>query len=311
MDCSACGEPIDPEARFCEACGSPIAGAVVDAAAQVDAPRLPRELDIGRGLAAVSDRGLVHAQNEDAVVIIFMEPFAALVVCDGVSTSHDPARGAAAAAEATAQHLLNRAVNGSDLKELMRAAILAGHEATCRLMPAGTQSDHRPLTTIVAALASSGEATIGWVGDSRAYVLSGAGKLLTRDDSWVNWVVERGGLTEEKAQRSAQAHAIIQCLGDPDETPVPHVLTTMLSPGDRLLLCSDGLWNYAPTPSALMALMSAFPEAAPAITICRALVKFANDSGGRDNITAAMFVADDLSYDLPSSDSPSTRRRSD
>jgi PPM family protein phosphatase len=297
MDCSACGEPIDPEARFCEACGSPIAGAVVVDPAQVDTSRLPCELDIGRGLAAVSDRGLVHAQNEDAVVVIFKAPFAALVVCDGVSMSHNPAQGAAAAAEATAQHLLSRAVNGCDLKELMRAAILAGHEAACGLMPAGTQSDHRPLTTIVAALAGSGMATIGWVGDSRAYVLSGAGKLLTRDDSWVNWVVERGELAEEEALRSAHAHAIIQCLGDPDETPVPHVLSTMLSPRERLLLCSDGLWNYAPTPSALMAPTLALPEAAPAITVCRALVKFANDAGGRDNITAAMFVADDLSHD--------------
>ena len=43
----------------------------------------------------------------------------------------------------------------------------------------------------------------------------------------------------------------------------------------------------------LIALTAEFPPATPAITICRDLVKFANDSGGRDNITAAMFVADD------------------
>jgi serine/threonine protein phosphatase PrpC len=295
MECSKCGAPVDPEAHFCEACGSRIGRASVEAAAQAAAgTEFRRELDIGGELAAVSDRGLVHAQNEDAVVVISKAPFAALVVCDGVSTSHDPARGAAAAAEATAQHLLIGAMTGSDPKELMRAAILAGHEAICGLMPAGTPSDQRPLTTIVAALAGKGPATIGWVGDSRAYVLSGAGKLLTRDDSWVNWVVERGELTEEEALHSAHAHAIIQCLGDPSETPVPHVLTTTLPPCQRLLLCSDGLWNYAPTPSALMALTSVFAETAPTITICRALVKFANDSGGRDNITAAMFVADDV-----------------
>jgi serine/threonine protein phosphatase PrpC len=182
-----------------------------------------------------------------------------------------------------------------DPKALMRAAILAGHQAACALMAPGTESDHRPLTTIVAALAASGTATIGWVGDSRAYLLTGTGKLLTRDDSWVNWVVERGELTEDQALHSPHAHAIVQCLGDPDEPPEPHVLTAILCAGERLLLCSDGLWNYAPTPSALIALTSGFAVATPAIMICRALVKFANDSGGRDNITAAMFVVGDLS----------------
>ena len=63
----------------------------------------------------------------------------------------------------------------------MRAAILTGHDAVCELMPAGTDSGGRPLTTIVAAVADTGALTIGWAGDSRAYLLSGAGKLLTHE----------------------------------------------------------------------------------------------------------------------------------
>jgi serine/threonine protein phosphatase PrpC len=184
-------------------------------------------------------------------------------------------------------------MTGKDPKELMRAAILAGHDAICELMPAGTNSDDRPLTTIVAALAGSDTVTIGWAGDSRAYLLTGTGKLLTRDDSWINWVVERGDMTEAQAVRSPNAHAIVQCLGDPDDPPEPHVVTATLSPDERLLLCSDGLWNYAPAPSALMALTSRFSGATPAITICEALVNFANGAGGRDNITAAMLIVPD------------------
>jgi serine/threonine protein phosphatase PrpC len=136
-------------------------------------------------------------------------------------------------------------MTGKDPKELMRAAILAGHDAICKLMPAGTSSDDRPLTTIVAALAGCDMVTIGWAGDSRAYLLTGTGKLLTRDDSWVNWVVERGDMTEAQAMRSPNAHVIVHCLGDPDDPPEPHVVTVTLSAGERLLLCSDGLWNYA------------------------------------------------------------------
>jgi len=77
----------------------------------------------------VSDRGRVHAQNEDAVAVLSAPPFAILVVCDGVSTSHDPALGSGTAAEATAQSLLKGVTTGKDPKELMCAAILSGHEA--------------------------------------------------------------------------------------------------------------------------------------------------------------------------------------
>jgi serine/threonine protein phosphatase PrpC len=293
MDCPACGAPVEPEARFCEACGSPIVGEIAETNALPSLRPDRRELDLGRELAAVSDRGLVHAQNEDAVVMLYDPPFAVMVVCDGVSTSQDPALGSGTAADATAQSLLQGITTTKSPKELMRSAILAGHDAICALMPAGTSGDDRPLTTIVAALASSSTVAIGWVGDSRAYLLTGAGKLLTQDDSWVNWVVERGDMTEAQAMCSPNAHVIIQCLGDPEDPPEPHIVTATLSPGEKLVLCSDGLWNYAPTPSALMALTSELSAETPAIDQCRALVKFANASGGRDNITAAMFIVPD------------------
>jgi serine/threonine protein phosphatase PrpC len=293
MDCSTCGTPIDPEARFCEACGSSIGAAVADTDTQSTARLHRRELDLGRELAAVSDRGHIHTQNEDAVVVFSAPPFAILVVCDGVSTSRDPALGSGAAADATAQSLRQGVAAGNNAKELMRAAIIAGHDAICQLMPSGTSSADRPLTTIVAALVGPRTATIGWAGDSRAYLLSGTGKLLTRDDSWINWIVERGDMTETEAMRSPNAHAITQCLGAPDDPPVPHVVTATLSPGERVLLCSDGLWNYAPTPSALAALTAGFSGATPAITMCQVLVNFANSSGGRDNVTAAMLVVPD------------------
>ena len=155
MDCSACGTPIDPEARFCEACGSPTGEADASKNTLVSGPPDRRELDLGRELAAVTDRGLVHTQNEDAAVVLFAPPFTILVVCDGVSTSHNAALGSGTAADATAQSLLQGATTGKDLKELMRAAIIAGHDAICQLMPSWNKLSDRPLTTIVAALVDS------------------------------------------------------------------------------------------------------------------------------------------------------------
>jgi serine/threonine protein phosphatase PrpC len=289
MDCSVCGTQVDPQAHFCESCGSQVGGAVAATNPSASAPE-HREIELSHALAAVSDRGLRHAHNEDAVVLSSAAPFAILVVCDGVSSSHDPARGSGIAADTTARVLQQGLADGKHLTELMRAAILAGHEAVCSLMSAETNSDDRPLTTIVAALAGAGTATIGWAGDSRAYLLSRAGKLLTHDDSWVNWVVEKGEMTEAQAMHSPNAHAIIQCLGDPSDPPEPHVVTTALSSGDRLLLCTDGLWNYASTPSALLVEMAGLSNAKLALAACQALVQFANKSGGHDNITAAMLI---------------------
>jgi serine/threonine protein phosphatase PrpC len=248
---------------------------------------------LAHDLAAVADRGLIHPRNEDAAALLRSTTVGGiqvsiLVVCDGVSTSHDPALGAKTAAAAAADSLSAHLATGEDAEKAMRTAILEAHDAVCRLVPAGADVADRPLTTIVTALARAGSVTIGWAGDSRAYFLARGGRQLTRDDSWVNWVVERGEMDEVEAMRSANAHAIIQCLGDPDDTPEPHIVTAVPMPGERLLLCTDGLWNYALEPADLAAVLSGFSEGTPAIELCRALVEFANGSGGHDNVTAAI-----------------------
>jgi serine/threonine protein phosphatase PrpC len=290
--CRKCGALAEAESRFCESCGARLN---VDAASAepADAPGDRVALNLTRELASISDRGRVHVRNEDAVALLMEAACAVLVVCDGVSTSHDPALGSRTAADAAAQYLQRGAATCTDPAELMRGAILAGHAAICDIVPADTGSDARPLTTIVAAFVKAGVATIGWAGDSRAYRLTGnAGRLLTHDDSWVNWAVAQGDMTESEAMHSPHAHAITQCLGVPDDPPEPHVVAAQLSPGDMLLLCSDGLWNYAPTPAALAALISDRATTAPAVDLCEILVRYANEAGGRDNITAAIMMGD-------------------
>ena len=63
----------------------------MDTDVRASTPLDRREVNLGPELAAVSDRGLIHGQNEDAVALLSAPPFAILVVCDGVSTSQDPA----------------------------------------------------------------------------------------------------------------------------------------------------------------------------------------------------------------------------
>jgi serine/threonine protein phosphatase PrpC len=67
-----------------------------------------------------------------------------------------------------------------------------------------------------------------------------------------------------------------------------HTRRISLPPGTALLLCSDGLWNYADPPKALGRAYTEAAKDADAITACRRLVAFANAAGGRDNITVAL-----------------------
>jgi serine/threonine protein phosphatase PrpC len=154
-------------------------------------------------------------------------------------------------------------------------------------------------------------AVVGWLGDSRAYHLGADGTVtpLTVDDSWATDQVEAGLLSEAEAQADRRAHVITRWLGldAPDITPT--VAVARLGPGDRLLLCSDGLWNYAETPEALAGLLRSGAGRGP-LDLARSLVDYARSEGGHDNITvalahvdAAMLAAADLpderTADLP------------
>lgn len=139
-----------------------------------------------------------------------------------------------------------------------------------------------------------GQITIGWVGDSRRYwVASGTAGLLTHDHSWLNQVVDAGEMTEAVALRSPQAHALTHCLGaleqqEGESAPVPSVVSFQPPPTASLILCTDGLWNYAPEPEAIAMLIAEFAPDADALTVARGLVDFALDRGGQDNVTAAV-----------------------
>ena len=335
MPCPKCSADVSPGAKFCESCGAPLtpeATSVVNA--PVDAPfpcrcgaaseevdaqgyctacgvrrpapasarlALPRdhvEIVLTPALAAVTDRGKRHANNQDDVALTLEEgsgqPAQVIVVCDGVSSAQEADRASALAAEAARDALLAALRAGTFADEAMAAALRAAHEAA-KTIP--YRRDHETLgppgTTIVAAVVSGETLTVGWVGDSRAYLFAaGEARLLTRDHSWVNEMVDAGEMTEAEALRSKQAHAITRCLGPlngepPDDVPVPSVVTLPALPGGLLLVCSDGLWNYAAAPEELAALVGSSPEGG-ALALCRHLVDFALAQGGRDNITAAV-----------------------
>ncbi len=135
--------------------------------------------------------------------------------------------------------------------------------------------------TVVAAIIDRARAQIAWAGDSRAYLLrSGGLRLVTHDHTVVQDMVDRGELSPEAAERHPESHVITRAVGGEDSLAV-ELITLPLTPGDRLLLCSDGLPRcvFEPAIAGILG-SSATPEIA-----CRDLVHAALDAGAPDNVS--------------------------
>ena len=202
-----------------------------------------------------------------------------IVVCDGVSSSQDAMLASKAAGDAAADSI----AAGKSMQDAIADAL-----AAVVALPVARSDADAPSTTIVAARIGADSAEIAWAGDSRAYWFGpGTSQQLTRDDSWLNEVVSRGVMDEASALASRNAHAVTKWLGRDAADLEPSVLRFEY-PGDGfLLLCTDGLWNYAQTVSDLEGLTG---EPCDALITARTLVEFANAGGGVDNITAAIWI---------------------
>lgn len=261
------------------------------------------EIVISPSFGGVTDKGKRHTQNEDDMAFSQIEDalqssqtIQIIVVCDGVSSS-EHAEMASRTACQTALAALDRQVRDGFMEpeKAMIEAIRAANTAVCALPETHNSAKDPAETTLVAAVVKAGIATIGWVGDSRAYWFAADGaQQLTHDHSWINDVVDAGDMTEEEASVAPGAHAITRCLGVAEAENAdgaatePTVIRFSLPGPGRLLLCSDGLWNYAPHTADIAALLQQAPADADSVTLARALVDFANAQGGRDNITVVI-----------------------
>ena len=280
-ECAVCPAGQITADGYCESCGR-----------KVPSGRDHLELDLG-ALAGVTDKGLRHARNEDAMALATAEsaggPAVLAVVCDGVSSSRRPDEASLAAVQAAARALLAGVRAGEDLAETSQAAVAAAQRALADLDEPGPGD--APSATFVSAVMTTEEVTLCWLGDSRAYWLgsgTGAGaKRLTHDDSLAGEMVAAGLVSEAAAMALPGAHVVTGWVGADSPGGPPHVATfTPPGPG-VLLLCSDGLWNYQPEAAGLAGL--ALPGAlTDPLGAAAALVTFALEAGGADNITVVL-----------------------
>ncbi len=250
--------------------------------------------------AAVSDPGRVREKNEDRW---FADPRQGLyVVCDGMGGQ---AAGAVAAeiVVQTLPALLSQQLNNvSDLgSPAARERLLAALAELSKRVRAGSvhQAGLEGMgSTVVLALIENDQALVAHMGDSRAYLLrAGTMEQLTHDHSLLQLLLDCGEVAPDEAADHPSRCQLTRYVGMTGEA-LPEARLVAMLPGDRLLLCTDGLTNMV-SDQELLALLqqSVEPRAA-----CESLVSAANAAGGKDNVTALVIAVADVPRTMQASD---------
>lgn len=232
--------------------------------------------------ATLTDDGRVRDHNEDSVW---------------------PAPGAGEAADtlvvAVADGMGGHAGGEIASKTAIETAMGVGGRASMRVQAANLavldDANRRPrlsgmgTTLTLAVIEPSGEVEIGHVGDSRAYLLR-AGKLamVTTDHSYISEMMAAGRLTEEEAANHPYRSVVTRAIGLEPAVEVDTLVLT-LEPGDRMLICSDGLSSMVSDKVITQVLHDQRDPSAAA----RALIAAANRAGGDDNISVVIVDADE------------------
>jgi protein phosphatase len=226
--------------------------------------------------SGTSDVGRQRESNEDA---LFVEP-PLFAVADGM--------GGARAGE-VASHLATQAFEErADSPEAPEHQLtVIAQDANRRIYELSERDEsHRGMgTTLTSAMVTANEVAIGHVGDSRAYRFRDGGlEQLTRDHSLVAELERTGQISPEAAEHHPQKSIITRALGPEPDVEVD-TYTVPARAGDVFLLCSDGLTGMVSDDElgAILRQASSLEDAGTS------LVRAANQSGGKDNITVILF----------------------
>jgi protein phosphatase len=249
---------------------------------------------IGLRYAARSDVGLVRSNNQDSA---YAGP-RLLVVADGMG-GH---AGGDVASSVAVAHLapLDDEAHGPDdaLAELRRAL----HEAHDDLLARAEENPELSGlgTTVTALLRTGNKLAMAHIGDSRAYLLrDGVLTQVTSDHSFVQHLVNTGKITAEEAERHPQRSVLLRVLGDFDMEILPDLSMREARPGDRWLLCSDGLSGVVSGDT----IAATLAEVEDIGACADQLVELALRGGAPDNVTVVLGDVVDVD-DLPDGAAP-------
>jgi serine/threonine protein phosphatase PrpC len=266
-------------------------------------------LPVSRGVRHIvgysSDPGLKRELDEDAILALTLAPtfesrsapsLGLYAVADGMGGHEGGEIASRLAIEALAQAILKRLF----LPELTGETVLA--ETPADLLRETIQSINTRIfeiqqatgsdlgTTLTAALVRDDAALIANVGDSRTYLWRDSQLTqITTDHSLVAQLVEAGALEPDEIYTHPDKSAIYRSLGHAAEVEVD-LFTQRLEPGDRLLLCCDGVWEML-RPDGIEEVLLLEPEPQRA---CDELVRRSNLAGGEDNISCVLVQFEEI-----------------
>ncbi len=225
--------------------------------------------------SAATHPGAVRPRNEDALVDRAEAGLWAVADGAGGHGAGDVASQAIAAA-------LNAIPPGLSAAELLAQVRLRLSAVHAELQQEAAQRGPGRLiaSTVVVMLARGGHFALLWAGDSRGYVLrEGALQRLTHDHSLVQEMVDKGEIAAEEAESHPQSNVITRAVGAHGELQLDKI-SGRVAPGDRFLLCSDGLFKTM-AEEEIAAMLAQLPAAEP-------IIAAAVERGARDNVTAVV-----------------------
>ena len=239
-----------------------------------------------RGYFQIQVKGFTHPgrrkNNEDNYCILEFDGFNLLAVADGLG-GYNAGEVASEMALGVIGDIVRELAGTIDEKKMLRIAIAKANKTITEL--SGETLEYEGMsTTVVAALIKSNKVFIANVGDSRAYLINDVGiKRITKDQSIVQLMLDKGKLDEEEAFRHPLKNMVLQVLGF-KESVVPDLYELELKIGDILLLCSDGLSGSIRD----QAIEEVIKSSDDLNSMSEGLIATALDKGGTDNITVVL-----------------------
>lgn len=271
-------------------------------------------------IAAITDVGKERTNNEDAFVVcqdLIQENWgeatssayfplgrcgSLLAVADGMGGANAGEVASALAMKTvktvfSAQNAMH-CVNTGNMEDLLRQSVKAADEAINKRIDEDPETIGMG-TTIVLCWIIGDMAHIAWCGDSRCYAYSATHGLrcLTKDHSYVQQLIDSGKISAKQALTHPCNNVITRCLGDNDYITKPDFTSYKITPGDTIMLCTDGLCGYC-MDNAIERVFN--KHATDTNACCRELIEKALDTGGQDNVTVALAsIIDDHQHTPP------------
>lgn len=244
-------------------------------------------------VACCQSPGQERAHNEDTLFTMnsFLGgldsplAFGIFLVADGMGGHQSGELASNLAAQGISQFLMDRVYNDylferksfskTDVQHCINEAVSEAQKLILRRVPGGG-------TTLTLAVALGEDLFSAHVGDSRLYLIGLDGKmtLKTRDHSLVKRLVDLGEITESEAGHHPHRNVLYRALGQSDPFE-PDLESFSLKPGERMMICSDGLWGVLDEQE----MMKLVVNGQDLDHLVCELVQAANDAGGPDNIS--------------------------